>query len=85
MKLRYIPLCLAAGTLLFASSAFADQMGRLPVIARGELRREIRATPILERPDRPGHFYGNTVRRLYYRGVTQSVSTPAAPTTTTQQ
>jgi hypothetical protein len=26
-------------------------------------RKEIREMPILERPSRPGHFYGNTVRR----------------------
>jgi hypothetical protein len=26
-------------------------------------RREIRQMPILERPSRPGHFYGNSVRR----------------------
>lgn len=26
-------------------------------------RREIRQMPIMERPSRPGHFYGNTVRR----------------------
>jgi hypothetical protein len=26
-------------------------------------RQEIRATPLLERPSRPGHFYGNAVRR----------------------
>lgn len=26
-------------------------------------RKEIRAMPILERPSRPGHFYGNAVRR----------------------
>ena len=26
-------------------------------------RQEIRSMPILERPNRPGHFYGNTVRR----------------------
>jgi hypothetical protein len=26
-------------------------------------RREIRALPIHERPNRFGHFYGNTVRR----------------------
>ncbi|MEN0110442.1 MAG: hypothetical protein AAF805_07950 [Planctomycetota bacterium] len=28
---------------------------------------EVRATPMLERPNRIGHFYGNTVRRLHYR------------------
>ena len=30
-------------------------------------RREIRSMPILERPSRPGHFYGNAVRRNHYR------------------
>jgi hypothetical protein len=39
------------------------------VVARGELKKEIEATPILERPNRPFHFYGNTVRRQYYRGT----------------
>jgi len=28
-------------------------------------RETIRQMPILERPNRPGHFYGNTVRRLH--------------------
>lgn len=27
---------------------------------------QIRAMPIVERPNRPGHFYGNTVRRLHH-------------------
>jgi hypothetical protein len=39
------------------------------VVARGELKQEIESTPILERPNRPFHFYGNTVRRRYYRGT----------------
>jgi hypothetical protein len=39
------------------------------VVARGGLRDEIEATPILDRPYRPLHFYGNTVRRSYYRGT----------------
>jgi hypothetical protein len=30
-------------------------------------RREIRQMPVLERPSRLGHFYGNTVRRNYVR------------------
>lgn len=29
----------------------------------GMTRQEIRSMPILERPNRPGHFYGNSVRR----------------------
>ncbi len=31
------------------------------------VRQAIRVTPLLERPDRPGHFYGNTVRRINER------------------
>ena len=38
------------------------------VVARGELKEWIDSTPIVERPNRPFHFYGNTVRREYYRG-----------------
>jgi hypothetical protein len=34
----------------------------------GAARREaIREMPLLERPNRPGHFYGNTVRRIAER------------------
>ena len=39
------------------------------IIARGELRDQIESTPMLERPYRPLHFYGNTVRRNHYRGA----------------
>jgi len=38
------------------------------VIARGPDRAWIDSTPILQRPYRPFHFYGNTIRRSYYRG-----------------
>ena|GEM_PF-6278813 len=27
---------------------------------------QIRQMPLLARPNRPGHIYGNTIRRLYY-------------------
>jgi hypothetical protein len=56
------------------------------IIKRGDDRVESRTTPILERPYRPLHFYGNTVRRTYYRGYplplprdVLSSSTPAGP------
>lgn len=39
------------------------------VIARGEERQIIRSLPIEQRPYRPLHFYGNTVRRMHYRGM----------------
>jgi hypothetical protein len=35
--------------------------------ARRATRQEIRSMDILDRPNRPGHFYGNTVRRLHGR------------------
>lgn len=44
--------------------------GCAPISARGRLSRSereaIKATPLLERPDRLGHVYGNTVRWIYY-------------------
>lgn len=39
------------------------------VIKVGEDRKRSEATPILQRPYRPLHFYGNTVRRRHYRGT----------------
>jgi hypothetical protein len=52
------------------------------IIARGEERQQIRATPIEQRPNRPLHFYGNTVRRIHYRGtpvpsLAETVALPA--------
>ncbi len=40
-----------------------------PVSMRAARREAIRRMPLLARPDRPGHFYGNTVRRLHRRRV----------------
>jgi hypothetical protein len=34
-------------------------------------RQQIRQMPLLERPNRPGHFYGNTVRRLHNRRMSR--------------
>lgn len=64
MRLGRASLGLVTGMTLLTSVAVAQESGRLPIIARGELRQEIKSTPILERPNRPLHFYGNTVRRL---------------------
>jgi hypothetical protein len=38
-----------------------------PPLKAGITRDEIREMPILERPYRAGHFYGNTVRRRHHR------------------
>jgi hypothetical protein len=54
MIVRYIAL----------AAVLAAQVGVVSTAsARTMTRREIRQTPITERPSRPGHFYGNAVRR----------------------
>jgi len=40
-------------------------------------RASIRAMPILERPSRPMHFYGNTVRRNAASGKSRASRSPA--------
>ena len=39
------------------------------VVRTGNEREEIKSLPVTARPYRPLHFYGNTVRRLHYRGT----------------
>ncbi|HLA83962.1 MAG TPA: hypothetical protein VJL29_04135 [Thermoguttaceae bacterium] len=47
------------------SAASAAQPTVAPRATYSSLSREqIRQMPLLERPNRPGHFYGNTVRWL---------------------
>jgi len=64
-------------------AASATQPGWSPnVIASGDQREQLRMTPIEDRPYRPLHFYGNTVRRMHYRGtplptVAEAVALPA--------
>jgi len=47
------------------------EAGSRKIGLRGYVAREqqIKQMHILDRPDRPGHFYGNTVRKLHRRGV----------------
>jgi hypothetical protein len=52
-----------------ATSSGASEPGWSPVVVpTGEYRDQIKSMPIELRPYRPLHFYGNTVRRSYYRG-----------------
>lgn len=39
------------------------------VIVPRDERAALQATPIEQRPYRPLHFYGNTIRRNYYHGT----------------
>ncbi|MCH5374470.1 MAG: hypothetical protein JJ992_10865 [Planctomycetes bacterium] len=70
MVLRITTWIVAAG--LWAgcmnSSSAQEPDWRGVIVARGETRQEIESTDILVRPYRPLHFYGNTLRRRYYRG-----------------
>lgn len=66
-----IASCAETGTGVQASRTLASaqysQAGRSRsgknVANYGMSRREIKSIPITERPNRPGHFYGNAVRR----------------------
>ncbi len=77
-RLTFAAVTLTAGFVVFsASSADAAEPGWSPVIiATGEYRQQIESMPIEMRPYRPLHFYGNTVRRNYYRGT--PIPTPRA-------
>lgn len=47
----------------------ASQAGFDPrIVTFGPARQEIKSTPITQRPNRPLHVYGNSVRRRQSRG-----------------
>lgn len=70
MKFRALLLSVVLA-VSFGSTSFAWEPGWWGVIiAHGDDKARIKATPIIDRPYRPLHFYGNTVRRQYFRGET---------------
>jgi hypothetical protein len=76
----------AAVTAVFGmgNGSTAAEPGWSPVvIATGEYRETIKSMPIEQRPYRPFHFYGNTIRRNHYRG--NPVVMPRDIVTTTQE
>lgn len=48
------------------------------IVTFGDSREEFQSTPITQRPYRPLHVYGNSVRRRHQR----SFATPARPSAT---
>jgi hypothetical protein len=65
-----------AMTVVFWAAASQDAQATdvaNSVAARDAYRANIRSQHILDRPYRPGHFYGNTVRRRHHRGTTVSM------------
>ena len=68
MKRLLLVALLACGP--FVSSSAAEEPGWWGrVIAPAPIRPQVHSTPIIYRPYRPFHFYGNTIRRSYYRGT----------------
>ena len=68
-------------TCMTFSGVKAAEPGWSPVIvATGDYRQQLEKTPIVRRPYRPFHFYGNTIRRRHYRGT--AIPTPRDLVTT---
>jgi hypothetical protein len=71
----FVIVAVATATFLPISPADASGKGFDPrIITFGDTRQQIQNTPMLERPYRPLHVYGNTARRRHSRG-----SSTAAP------
>ena len=45
------------------------------IVTFGETRDQIKSTPITQRPNRPLHVYGNTVRRRHHRDTAKPQNT----------
>ena len=67
--LLYVTAFAICAFVVSPQSAFSQEPAWYPyAIARGQDRVVIENTPMELRPNRPFHFYGNTVRRIHYRG-----------------
>ena len=62
-----VAICILLGSAEWAGGQEPVWTGR--VLKVGPERAAMEATPIELRPYRPLHFYGNAVRRQYYRGT----------------
>lgn len=59
-----VSAAICAACLCSSSAAVAQQSVDWDRVAAAE--RQVQNLPMLQRPNRLGHFYGNTVRRLHY-------------------
>jgi hypothetical protein len=59
--MRFLTLFLAG--LVLAGAGYVAPENKASAYTAAQ-RAAIRSMPIEQRPNRPGHFYGNTVRRL---------------------
>lgn len=65
----FVVLIFAVPPPAAATEASAGRATETTAATRAAEREAIRQTPILQRPSRPGHFYGNTVRRIHRRRI----------------
>lgn len=66
---KYLMALTVFGSLFVACAASGAEPGwERGVIKFGAEREKIQNTPVINRPYRPLHVYGNTVRRRHYRG-----------------
>lgn len=73
-------VCMAAAIAAVACLASRPVGPAVPELVAANLSRDqIRSMPILERPDRPIHFYGNAVRRRHRQFHGQAPVRPAQP------
>lgn len=81
MKNLLLTGCALLATCVMVEELKAAEPGWSPVIiATGTYRQKLEQTPIVNRPYRPFHFYGNTIRRMHYRGT--AIPTPRDLVTT---
>ena len=65
LRILILTLLTIGGAMQFAAALSAAAVART---ATSRSRAEIKSLPIEQRPNRPGHFYGNTVRRRLHSG-----------------
>ncbi len=67
---KLLTVVVVCGCVWAASGASASEPGwEGRVVKFGAEREKVQHTDILQRNYRPLHVYGNTVRRLHYRGT----------------
>ena len=70
LGLSVVTILLATGEMVVAQTGWNPR-----VIVSAAEREQLKKTPIHLRPNRPLHFYGNTVRRQYYRNHPKTAGT----------
>lgn len=77
--MRTILVAALAAAAFFPVGADAAGTGFDPrVVMLGEARDQLKSTPIEDRPYRPLHVYGNTLRRRHTRSMPQPQRTRSA-------